>query len=153
VFLVPALCGLGAPHWRPEARAAISGLTFSARREHVVRAALEAMAHQTHDLMTAFVGDGAEWARLKIDGGMAANDWMAQDLADVLALEVERPSFIETTALGAAMLAGVGAGLFGSLEEAAGMRGEVERFTPDMPAEIRETRLGGWKAGLAAVLG
>jgi glycerol kinase len=153
VYVVPALCGLGAPHWRPEARAAISGLAFSTGRREVVRAALEAMAHQTHDLMRAFAADGAEWERLKIDGGMAANGWMAQDLADVLDLEVERPAFVETTALGAAMLAGVGCGLFASLQDAAAMRGPVERFTPKLPAEAREARLEGWRGAVAAVLG
>ncbi|WP_395612244.1 glycerol kinase GlpK [Allosphingosinicella sp.] len=152
VYLVPALAGLGAPHWRPDARAALSGMSFAAGRAHVVRAALEAMAHQTHDLMRAFAGDGAAWECLKVDGGMVANDWLAQDLADVLDLEVERPVFIETTALGAAMLAGVGAGLFGSLEEAAAMRGEVQRFRPDMAAAVREGRLTGWEKAMAGVL-
>lgn len=152
VWLVPALSGLGAPHWQPGARAALTGLSFSAGRAHVARAALEAMAHQTYDLMAAFAGDGAAWECLKVDGGMVANDWLAQDLADVLALEVERPEFIETTALGAAMLAGVGAGLYDSLEEAAAMRGEVERFRPAMAAGVREARLAGWEKALAAVL-
>jgi glycerol kinase len=152
VYLVPALSGLGAPYWEPGARAAISGLSFAAGRAHVVRAALEAMAHQTHDLMTAFAADGAAWQCLKIDGGMAANDWLAQDLADMLALEVERPAFVETTALGAAMLAGVGAGLFASLDEAAAMRGAIERFQPAMAADSRAARLAGWREALAAVL-
>ncbi len=152
VYLVPAQCGLGAPHWRPEARAAISGLSFSATRAHVVRAGLEAMAHQTHDLMQAFAGDGAAWQSLKVDGGMVANDWLAQDLADMLDLAVERPNFVETTALGAAMLAGVGCGMFASLEEAAAMRGEVERFEPAMDGPVREERLAGWEKAVAAVL-
>ncbi len=153
VFLVPALAGLGAPHWRPEARAGLTGMSFATTRAHMVRAALEAMAHQTHDLMTAFAGDGAPWARLKVDGGMAANDWIAQDLADVLALEVERPAFVETTALGAAMLAGIGAGLFRGLEDAAAMRGAVARFQPCMSVEVRDRRIAGWRAALKAVLG
>ncbi len=152
VYLVPALAGLGAPHWRPDARAALTGLTFAAGRAHVVRAALEAMAHQTHDLMAAFAGDGAAWEVLKVDGGMVANNWLAQDLADVLALEVERPRFIETTALGAAMLAAVGAGLSGSLDEAAAMRGAVEHFRPAMAAATRAARLAGWEKAIASVL-
>jgi glycerol kinase len=152
VYLVPALAGLGAPHWRPEARAALTGLSFASGRAHIVRAALEAQAHQTHDLMTAFASDGAEWERLKIDGGMAANDWIAQDLADLLGLTVERPGFVETTALGAAMLAGVGSGLFGSLEEAAAMRGAVERFEPAMDEARREQRLHGWRKAVEVVL-
>src|SRR5687768_6937073 len=152
VFIVPAHCGLGAPHWRPDARAAISGLSFSTGRSHIVRAALEAMAHQTHDLMTAFVSDGAAWQRLKIDGGMATNDWLAQDLADMLDLPVERPAFVETTALGAAMLAAVGRGIFPSLEAAAAMRGRVDRFEPALGAPVRERRLSGWRQAVAAVL-
>jgi len=150
--IVPALTGLGAPHWEPEARASISGLTFATGRAQIVRAALEAQAHQTHDLMTAFAADGAAWSRLKIDGGMSANDWLAQDLADVLNLPVERPGFVETTALGAAMLAGVGCGLFGSLEEASAMRGAVEAFTPAMDAAVRERRLETWADALDRVL-
>jgi glycerol kinase len=151
-WLVPALAGLGAPYWRPDARAAISGLSFATGKAHIVRAALEAQAHQTHDLMAAFMRDGAAWHRLKIDGGMSANDWLAQDLADMLGLEVERPAFVETTALGAAMLAAVGAGLFGSLEDAAAMRGEVTRFVPAMEAGTRAARLAGWKRAVDAVL-
>ncbi|MFN8734089.1 MAG: glycerol kinase [Hyphomonadaceae bacterium] len=152
VYLVPALSGLGAPHWQPHARGAIHGLSFSAKKAHVVRAALEAMAHQTFDLKTAFAADGADWAEVRIDGGMVANDWMAQDLADILAIDVERPHFIETTALGAAMLAGVGCGLYGSLAEAAIMRGKVERFNPAMANPIRQTRLSGWADALKRVL-
>jgi glycerol kinase len=152
VYLVPALSGLGAPHWQPHARGAIHGLSFSAKKAHVVRAALEAMAHQTFDLKTAFAADGADWAEVRIDGGMVANDWMAQDLADILAIDVERPRFIETTALGAAMLAGVGCGLYGSLEEAAIMRGQVERFSPAMADPVRQTRLSGWADALRRVL-
>lgn len=152
VYLVPALSGLGAPHWRPEARAAISGLSFSATKAHVARAALEAMAHQTYDLKTAFAADGADWAELRIDGGMVANDWMAQDLADMLAIDVERPAFIETTALGAAMLAAVGCGLYATLEDAAMMRGGVSRFAPSLSNEARDVRLTGWSAALNRVL-
>jgi glycerol kinase len=152
VYLVPALSGLGAPHWEPNARGAISGLSFSATKAHVARAALEAMAHQTHDLKTAFAADGADWAELRIDGGMVANDWMAQDLADVLAIDVERPAFIETTALGAAMLAAVGAGLYPSLEDATVMRGGVTRFTPQLDNATRNTRLAGWTDALGRVL-
>lgn len=152
VYLVPALSGLGAPHWQPGARAAIHGLTFAAKKAHVARAALEAMAHQTHDLKTAFAADGADWAELRVDGGMASNGWMVQDLADILAVEVERPDFVETTALGAAMLAGVGAGLYGSLAEAAVMRGKVGRFSPAMDGAARDARLAGWQDALGRVL-
>ncbi len=152
VYLVPALSGLGAPHWQPNARGSISGLSFSAKKAHVARAALEAMAHQTHDLKTAFEADGADWAELRIDGGMVANDWMAQDLSDILAIDVERPAFIETTALGAAMLAAVGSGLYASLEDATAMRGGVTRFTPQLGADARQSRLTGWADALGRVL-
>jgi glycerol kinase len=152
VYLVPALSGLGAPHWQPNARGAISGLSFSAKKAHVARAALEAMAHQTHDLKTAFAADGADWAELRIDGGMVANDWMAQDLADILAIDVERPAFIETTALGAAMLAAVGCGLYASLEDASVMRGGLARFTPQLNDAARRLRLSGWEDALSRVL-
>jgi glycerol kinase len=152
VAIVPALSGLGAPHWRPDARGAITGLSFGVTRAHIARAALEAMTHQSHDLMTAFAADGADWGTLKIDGGMAANDWLAQDLADVLSVPVERPGFVETTALGAAMLAGVGCGLFASLQEAASMRGAVERFEPAMDGATRSMRLAEWRSALARAL-
>ncbi|MCW4461254.1 glycerol kinase [Sphingomonas sp. BT-65] len=153
VYFVPALTGLGAPWWEPEARGAISGLSLASTKAHVVRAALEAMAHQSHDLKTAFAADGADWTTLRIDGGMVANDWIAQDLADVLGVTVERPGFTETTALGAAMLAGVGCGMFKSLEDAAAMRGKIETFEPGMEAEARVARLVGWAAAIRSVRG
>ncbi|PKB14451.1 glycerol kinase [Novosphingobium kunmingense] len=152
VYLVPALSGLGAPHWRPAARGLVAGLSFSSTKAHIARAALEAMAHQTHDLKTAFAADGADWAELRIDGGMVANNWMAQDLADMLGIEVERPHFIETTAMGAAMLAGVGAGLYPTLHAAAAMRRSVERFAPAIDPAARQVRLDGWAEALSRVL-
>ncbi len=152
VQIVPGHSGLGAPYWRPDARGAITGLSFATGRAQIARAALEAMSHQTRDLMTAFAADDSSWEVLKVDGGMASNSWLAQDLADMLGLTVERPGFVETTALGAAMLAGVGCGMFGSLEEAAAMRGTVERFEPAMADEVREERLAGWKKAVEGVL-
>jgi len=152
VCIVPAHSGLGAPHWRSEVRGLVAGLSLATGRAHIVRAALEAMAHQTGDLMTAFAADGAAWEVVRIDGGMASNDWLAQDLADMLSLPVERPANVETTALGAAMLAGLGCGLFASLGEAAAMRGPVQTFLPSTAGEVREARLEGWRAALAAVL-
>jgi glycerol kinase len=151
-YLVPALSGLGAPWWEPEARAAISGLSFSTGKAHIVRAALEAMAHQAHDLKTAFAADGVDWASVRIDGGMVANNWMAQDMADILGVDVERPRFAETTALGAAMLAGVGCGLFTGLAEASAMRGQVETFTPHLAADARAARLDGWRSAVRRVI-
>ena len=151
VTIVPALAGLGAPHWRAEARGVITGLSFHSGKAEVARAALEAMAHQTFDLAEAFAADGAPWGKLKIDGGMSANDWMAQDLADFLDLTVERPEFVETTALGAAMLAAVGAGLYEDLPTAATqMRGTLSRFSPHMEDGVRAERLARWRKALAA---
>jgi glycerol kinase len=151
VVIVPALAGLGAPHWQADARGVIAGLSFASGKAQLARAALEAMAHQTHDLCAAFAADGAAWQALRIDGGMASNDWMAQDLADVLGITVERPGFVETTALGAAMLAATGAGLYDSLDQAAGaMRGELARFAPQMAEAVREERLARWRKALGA---
>ena len=152
VTVVPALAGLGAPHWRPEATAAILGLTLATRREQIVRAALESITHQCHDLQQAFAADGATWRQLAIDGGMAANDWIAQDLADVLAIPVERPSDIESTGRGAAMLAAIGAGLYPSLDAAKAMLPGRTRFHPAMGNAERQGRLDAWHAGLSLIL-
>jgi glycerol kinase len=152
VYIVPALSGLGAPHWVAEARGAISGLSFAAKKAHIARAALEAMAYQVHDLQQIFAADDGAWRTLRIDGGMVANNWLAQDLADMLNIHVERPTFAETTALGAAMLAAVGAGVYDTLEAASAMRREVETFTPNMSNEVRQQRLDGWVTALANVL-
>ncbi len=152
VVVVPALSGLGAPHWRPEARGVISGLGFDTGRAHIARAALEAMAHQTYDLASAFAADGARCTGLRIDGGMAVNDWMAQDIADLLDLPVTRPDFVETTALGAAMLAAVGCGMKESLPHAAEtMIGATRTFEPVMDDAVRRLRLNRWNEALAKV--
>ena len=153
VYVVPALSGIGAPWWEPEARGTISGLSFSTTRAHIVRAALEAMALQTQDLKTAFASDNTSWSRLRIDGGMVTNNWMAQDLADIVNLPVERPLFAETTALGAAMLAGVGCGWFDTLEDAAVMRGQVDQFEPQLGKAARQKRLDGWHLAVHSVIG
>ncbi|WP_426263246.1 FGGY family carbohydrate kinase [Sphingomonas sp. PWP1-2] len=152
VYCVPALSGLGAPWWEPDARGSISGLSFSTGKAHIVRAALEAMAHQAHDLKTAFAADGVDWKSVRIDGGMVANNWMAQDMADILGVCVERPKFAETTALGAAMLAGIGCGLFEDLAAASVMRGAVETFEPQIAADARDARLDGWRAAVQRVI-
>ncbi|MBX7483851.1 glycerol kinase [Qipengyuania qiaonensis] len=150
VVIVPALAGLGAPHWKPDARGVISGLSFASGKAQIARAALEAMAHQTHDLAEAFAADGAPWSRLRIDGGMSANDWMAQDLADILDIEVERPDFVETTALGAAILAAVGCGMHGSLDIAVrAMRSATKTFTPSMGSDQRDIRLARYAKAVA----
>ena len=151
IAMLPALAGLGAPHWRPNATGMIHGLTLGTRRAHIVRAALESLSHQLHDLAGAFGSDGMPWQGLCIDGGMSANDWIAQDLADILGVPVDRPADVETTARGAAMLAAVGASLFPSLAAAAsGMGAARRRFTPALPDDTRDERLRRWHALLAS---
>ena len=152
VYLVPAFTGLGAPHWNPDARGAIFGLTRGTERAHLARAALESVCYQTHDLFAAMADDGAETTALRVDGGMVANDWLAQFLADALGLPVTRPRVMETTALGAAYLAGRQAGVFGSPQEFSGLwRAEAE-FQPRMAAAEREKLLAGWRAAVKRTL-
>ena len=151
VVIVPALAGLGAPHWRADARGVITGLSFASGKAQIVRAALESMAYQTHDLAAAYAKDGAKWECLRIDGGMSANNWLAQDIADILNLPVERPKFVETTALGAAVAAATGIGWFDDLQSAIdSMRGEMDRFEPRMDETVRSERLARWAKALAA---
>jgi glycerol kinase len=145
VVFVPALAGMGAPHWQPHARGTIVGLSGGTTRAHIARATLEAMGQQTADLVDALAADGVAAGTLRVDGGMVANEWLCQDLADSLGLTVERPRVIETTALGAAMLAGVGAGLFAGLAEAAAaMCAPERRFAPANTAADRAGRRAGW---------
>ena len=157
VYLVPAFTGLGAPHWDPDARGAILGLTRDSTVAHIVRAALEAVAYQTADLADAFAADmrgGAVEAglgTLRLDGGMVANDWLCQFLADMLERPVERPAVIETTALGAAYLAGLAAGLYGSLDDIAQAWRLERRFEPRMDAAERQHLLTGWRRAVARV--
>lgn len=153
VYLVPAFVGLGAPYWRPEARAILTGLTFGSTRAHIVRACLEAMSYQTHDLMSAFRRDGVDPQVMRVDGGMAVNSWMAQDLADILQLPVERPRVTETTALGAAILAAIGTGMLDGVSDASALWALDRRFEPDLPSDIRVARLDGWRAAVEQVLG
>ena len=152
VYLVPALSGLGSPHWRADATASISGLSFSSKKAHIARAALESMSYQCNDLKTAFSADGVDWQNLRIDGGMVANDWMVQDLANILDLTVERPEFFETTALGAAMLAAVGVGIYPTLEAASVMISKLDVYQPDIDPETRAARLAGWQTAIDSVL-
>ena len=144
VVFVPALAGMGAPHWAPEARGTLTGLSAGTTRAHIVRATLEAMGQQTADLVDALAADGVPAARLRVDGGMVANDWLCQDLADSLGVTVERPRVIETTALGAAMLAGVGAGLFVDLAAASAIAAPDRSFEPGIDALARTSRRTRW---------
>ncbi|MCH9013099.1 MAG: glycerol kinase GlpK [Proteobacteria bacterium] len=145
VYLVPAFTGLGAPYWDPHARGAIFGLTRSSGPAELARAALEAVCYQTRDLLRAMEADGAAALEtLRVDGGMVANDWLLQRLADTLGVAVERPVVTETTALGAACLAGLENGFFGGLDGFAQTWQCAARFEPGMSADERETRYAGW---------
>jgi glycerol kinase len=116
VVVVPALTGLGAPHWDPEARGAIYGLTRDSGAAEITKATLESITYQTKDLLEAMRQDGAEIKELKIDGGMVANSWFSQELANVLSIKTYRPEVIETTAVGAAFLAGINAGIYSDFD-------------------------------------
>ena len=149
VYMVPAFVGLGAPHWCAEARGLITGLTFDSGPAHFVRAALESVAFQTADLVDAMTADGASpLAALRVDGGMAANDWFCQFLADILGIPVERPANLETTALGAAMLAAHGSGVWGKVLDSGAGAARLTRFSPALPAAERARLLGEWHAAV-----
>jgi glycerol kinase len=151
VHLVPAFTGLGAPHWDSEARGAILGLQRGSSIAHIARAALESAAFQTAELLEAMARDGVEPRSLRVDGGMARNDWLMQFMADMLGISVVRPRTVETTVLGAAILAALGAGEFSSLEEAASLWALDRAFSPLMAACERDARLAAWKAAIARV--
>ena len=152
VVVVPAFTGMGAPHWRADVRGLITGVTAATTRAHLARATLEAVAHQTADLLDALAADGVAASSLRVDGGMVANDWLCQYLADVLNLPVERPRVIETTALGAAMLAGVGAGMFADLAEASAMHVAERVFEPAMNVAARAAGRAAWARAVRQAL-
>ena len=144
IYMVPAFTGLGAPHWDPDARGAISGITRDTGPAEIVRATLESVCYQTFDLLEAKRRDGITPTRLRVDGGMVRNNWLCGFLADVLDIIVERPVQTETTALGAAYLAGLQVGLFASLDDIA-KRWQAEReFEPSMEASQRKLLLADW---------
>ncbi len=152
VYLVPAFTGLGAPHWDPRARGALLGLTRDTGVAELARAALESVCYQTLDLVNAMGRDGAITPdTLRVDGGMVANDWLMQFLADVLGVAVERPVITETTALGAAYLAGLSAGAFDSLEDLARRWRREARFEPRLEAAEHEHLVAGWARAVARV--
>ena len=149
VYLVPAFTGLGAPHWDPHARGLLIGLTRGTDRRHLARAALEAMAYQTADVVAAMTADARiELAELRVDGGAAANDLLCRFQADMLGVPVVRPRITETTVLGAAFLAGLGSGVWSSLDELAGVWQLDRRFEPRMHDTEREHLLFGWRAAV-----
>jgi glycerol kinase len=150
--MVPAYVGLGAPHWDPDARGAIFGLTLDVTGAHLARAALEAVAYQTFDLMETMARDGASIEAVRIDGGMTANAWLCQFLADILRVPVERPQNLETTSLGAAFLAGLATGVWGSLDVIAATCRERDRFGPTMHIARRDELIAGWRRAVAQTL-
>ena len=153
VYMVPAFTGLGAPYWNPHARAALTGLTRGATAAHIVRAGLEAQAYQTEDLMKAMATDaGYPMTEIRVDGGMVKNNWVCQFISDITSTPVLRPNVIETTALGAAYLAGLQAGVFKSLDDISKAWQCEKRFTPAMPSKEREALYGGWRKAVSQVL-
>jgi glycerol kinase len=153
VTLVPAFVGLGAPHWEPDARGLITGMTLDTTADHIVRATLESIAFQTRDLLDAMRADGADApSAIRIDGGMAQNDWFAQFLSDMIASPVERPHSHETTALGAAYLAGLATEVWSGTDELSEKWEAAARFEPAMTDEKREGLLAAWQAALRRAL-
>jgi glycerol kinase len=157
VYLVPAFVGLGAPHWEPDARGAVFGITRDTGVAHFARAALESVCYQTHDLVEAMTQDlaashiGGPLNRLRVDGGMVANSWLMQFLADMVGMAIERPRVTETTALGAALLAGLRLGMFASLAQVGRHWQLDETFEPSMNTEERAQLLAGWQHALEHV--
>ncbi len=153
VYFVPAFTGLGAPYWDPNARGAIVGLTRDSGRAHIVRAALESVCFQTNDLLSALQQDGIKAPpALRVDGGMVANNWLMQMLADITGLTVERPVYGETTVLGAAFLAGLGAGIFASPDDVKAAWKLDFSAHPRLSADRRAAMRAGWRAAVGRVL-
>lgn len=154
VYLVPAFVGLGAPYWDSQARGLITGLTQGARREHLVRATLESIAYQTRDLADAMEADsGQPLAELRADGGAAANDFLMQFQADILGLPVVRPANVETTAAGAAFLAGLATGVWSGTDQIEGFWKADRRFEPQMDEAQREELYAGWRRAVSRATG
>ncbi|MFN3347285.1 MAG: FGGY-family carbohydrate kinase, partial [Candidatus Bipolaricaulaceae bacterium] len=153
VYFVPALTGLGAPHWDPYARGVIVGLTRGTTKAHLARAALEAIAYQTHDLVEVFAS-ALPWPipELRVDGGAAQNNFLCQFQADILAKPVVRPQYLETTALGAAFACGWALGIWSPADIRRLWR-EERRFVPTMPEEIRRKLLRGWRRAVERARG
>jgi len=150
VVFVPALTGLGAPHWRPDARGVICGLDRGVTRAHIARAALEGIALQNADILTAMEADsGVKLTSLKVDGGAAANDLLLQYQADILDVPIVRPKMLETTALGAGLLAGLATGVWSNRDEAAAIWSTDHRFDPSMDSDYRESELKRWHHAVA----
>jgi glycerol kinase len=145
VYVVPAFTGLGAPYWQPGVRGLITGLTLDSNRDHVLTAFLQSVVYQTQELLTAMANDGATVQRLRVDGGMVINDSLCQFLADIIDVPVERPENTETTALGAAMMAGVGQGIYTDLAASSQAWAAQHDFHPAMEPARRGTLLAGYQ--------
>jgi glycerol kinase len=153
VYFVPAFSGLFAPHWRPDARGAILGLTRFANKGHIARAALEATAFQTRDVLLAAAADlGMPLTELRVDGGMVANEYLMQFQSDILDMPVIRPVVAETTALGAAYAAGLSVGYWQGLQELRDNWKEGARWLPDMAGREREQRTAQWSKAISRSL-
>ncbi|MGY0578225.1 MAG: glycerol kinase GlpK [Paraglaciecola chathamensis] len=153
VYMVPAFAGLGAPHWAPDARGAVFGLTRGTTNAHFVRAALESVCYQTSDLLHAMAEDGVSLDKIRVDGGMVGNNWLCQFLAGILDVTVERPKIMETTALGAAYLAGLKAGIYQSCEQLASMNEVESSFEASMASSQRRKLISGWENAVQSTLG
>jgi len=151
VHVVPAFAGLGAPYWDPHARGAILGLSRDSGIDEIVTATLQAVAYQTRDLIDAMADDGMQPSVIRVDGGMVANDWFLQFLADMVNVTVERPRNVESTVLGAAFLAGLGSGVLSSVEEIAQRWSSDRIFEPQMADDKRETLYRGWQDAVSRV--
>lgn len=153
VVVVPAYAGLGAPHWNPHARGTIFGITRGTTDAHIARATLESIAFQTYDVLKAMEADaGLPIAELRVDGGATVNDLMMQFQSDILGVQVLRPEVIETTALGAAYLAGLSVGFWKSIEEISSQWKVSGRFKPDMDEQVKKSKLQLWQRAIHAVL-
>lgn len=151
VYLVPAFTGLGAPYWDPDARGALLGMTRDTGIKEVVTAGLMSVCYQTKDLVEAIAADGAQLSTLRVDGGMVKNNYVLQKLADVLDAEVHRPAITETTALGAAYMAGLHQGVFDSLDAIAAKWQLESAFTPQSNADWRSRQYAGWQDAVARI--
>jgi glycerol kinase len=148
VYLVPAFTGLGAPHWDSKARGLLSGLTRNTGYKEIIRATIESTAYQTHDLFIAMRKDGLKFKEIKIDGGMSMNDWFSQFLSDILNVRIKRPKIVESTALGAAFMAGLNIGTFKSLNDICKKNVITRKFNPKIDCRKRKILLNGWSNAL-----
>lgn len=154
IYFVPFFSGAFAPYWRSDARGVIVGLTRFVNRGHLARAALEATAYQTRDVVDAMVADaGIQLSELRVDGGMVRNELLMQFQADILGVPTVRPVVSETTSLGAAYAAGLAVGYWGSQEEIAQYWKEAKRWTPQMPSDQRDALYAGWKKAVERSFG